>query len=188
MAHALPMRSSPQPTCVGRPEKPKPGRDGITTSNASSARPPVLRGIRERTNELDLLEHRPRPPVRDNQRHGIRVPRTHVDEVDVDAVNVRRELRQGIELCFGLAPVVVRAPITNEFLELRQLHALPLIRRGLLVRPARRLEAAAEVRQVSIGHADAERHHLGVVFSSGRRRFAGNRRKHGDSQARCRRG
>ena len=110
-----------------------------------------------------------------------------MDEVDVDAVDVRRELRQGIELCFGLAPVVVRAPITNEFLELRQLHALPLIGRGLLVRPARRLEAAAEVRQISIGHADAERHHLGVVvFSSGRCRRCcahSGRGEHGKSHA-----
>jgi hypothetical protein len=34
------MRSRPHPTSFGRDEKPKPGSDGTTTSNASSARPP----------------------------------------------------------------------------------------------------------------------------------------------------
>ena len=38
------MRSNPQPSSVGREEKPKPGRDGITTSKASSALPPCAVG------------------------------------------------------------------------------------------------------------------------------------------------
>jgi hypothetical protein len=55
------------PTRLGRSlRKPKPGRDGITTSKASSARTTVLRGIREWTYELDLLKHRTGPPVRDD--------------------------------------------------------------------------------------------------------------------------
>ena len=38
------MRSGSQPVPVGRPEKPKPGKDGMTTSKASSARPPCAVG------------------------------------------------------------------------------------------------------------------------------------------------
>src|SRR3982750_2766812 len=43
-AHALPTRSRFQPDSVGRSEKPKPGSEGITTSNASSALPPCAVG------------------------------------------------------------------------------------------------------------------------------------------------
>jgi hypothetical protein len=43
-SHARPIRSNPQPASVGRDEKPKPGKDGITTSKASSARPPYFVG------------------------------------------------------------------------------------------------------------------------------------------------
>lgn len=38
------MWSEPQPVFVGRPEKPKPGSDGTTTWNASSALAPCAVG------------------------------------------------------------------------------------------------------------------------------------------------
>ena len=50
--------------------------------------------------------------------------RADVDEVDVDAVDGRHELRQGVQLRFGLAPVVAAAPVAHELLELRELRAL----------------------------------------------------------------
>ena len=43
-SQARPMRSRPHPSSVGRDENPKPGRDGMTTSKASSARPPYAVG------------------------------------------------------------------------------------------------------------------------------------------------
>jgi hypothetical protein len=40
-----PIRSDPQPASARRDEKPKPGREGVTTSKASSGRPPYLVGL-----------------------------------------------------------------------------------------------------------------------------------------------
>src|SRR2546425_8799170 len=47
-----------------------------------------------------------------------------MDEVDVHAVDLGRELGQGVELRLGLAPVVVGLPVARELLNRRQLHAL----------------------------------------------------------------
>ena len=135
------MRSRPQPISVGRDEKPKPGRDGITTSKASSARPPNAVGSVSGPIDLDLLEDRARPPVRDDQRQRVRVARTDVDEVDVDAVDRRDELRPGVQLRLGLAPVVVRAPVADELLQLGQPRALRPIGNRLPVGPAGRRDA-----------------------------------------------
>ena len=62
--------------------EPEPGIDGITTSKASSARPRT-RGIGERADELDLLEDRTGPPVRDDDRQRVIVLGSDVDEVHV---------------------------------------------------------------------------------------------------------
>ena len=45
-------------------------------------------------------------------------------EVDVDAVDTGCELREGIELRFGFPPVIAAAPVTHQFLELRELRTL----------------------------------------------------------------
>ena len=68
-----------------------------------------------------------------------------VDEVNVDPVDRRHELRQGIELRLRLAPVVAAAPVPNQLLQLGQLRALRLIGDGFLVGPSRGSNAPAEV-------------------------------------------
>ncbi len=52
------MRWGSQPVEVGLAEKPWPGSEGITTSKASSAVPPWAVGSVERTDDLQLLDHR----------------------------------------------------------------------------------------------------------------------------------
>ena len=47
-----------------------------------------------------------------------------MQEVDVEAVDLGQELRQRIQLRLDIPPVVVGAPVVDEFLECRQLHAL----------------------------------------------------------------
>jgi hypothetical protein len=51
--------------------------------------------IGERFDDLELLDHGARPSVGDEQRQRVRLAGPAVDEVDVDAVDVRHELRQG---------------------------------------------------------------------------------------------
>jgi hypothetical protein len=74
--------------------------------------------------------------MRDDQRKRILVTRTDVDEVNVHPIDVGHELRQGIQLRFGLTPVVAAAPVPNQPLELGQLRTLRLIGDSLLVGPA----------------------------------------------------
>jgi hypothetical protein len=45
--------------------------------------------------------------VSDDQRQRILMLRLDVDEVDVDSVDLGRELRQGVQPCLDLAPVVL---------------------------------------------------------------------------------
>ena len=98
----------------------------------------AMRGrIGERADGLEQLEHRAGPAMRHDQRQGVRDARADVDEVDVHAVDRRHELRQGVELGFGLSPVVAGAPILDERLELRELYALRLVIDRLPVGPAR---------------------------------------------------
>ena len=50
--------------------------------------------------------------------------RTNVDEMNVEAINLGHELRQGVELGFDLSPIIFRQPIPREFLNRRELNAL----------------------------------------------------------------
>ncbi len=116
----------------------------------------VLRRICERTDQLDLLEDGARPPVRDDERQRRGVARADVDEVDVEAVDIRRELRQGIELCFRLAPVVATAPVLNQLLHLRQLRPLRPIGDRFLVRPPGGAQALAKIIERRARDVDAK--------------------------------
>jgi len=65
----------------------------------------VRGGIRQRLDDLQLLDDRAGPPVGDDQRQRILVPGADVDEVDVEPVDLGDELRQGVELRLAGAPV-----------------------------------------------------------------------------------
>jgi hypothetical protein len=79
-----------------------------------------------------------------------------VDEVDVDAVNGRLELREGVQFCLALAPVIIHRPMADEFLEFCELRALRLIGDGLLVGPSGRHEAPLQVGEVRVRYVNAE--------------------------------
>ena len=71
-----------------------------------------------------------------------------VDEMDVEAVDVGDELRQGIQLRFRLAPVVGRSPVANQRLQFRELDALRLVTDRLPIGPARGGDASAQIGEV----------------------------------------
>ena len=109
----------PRPARRGRgPSRPRsalprsrsPGRDGITTSNASSALPPWAVGSVSgpMTSSISMTE--PGPAVRDDQRQRVLVLRPDVDEVDVEPVDLGRELRERVELRLEPAPSRSRSP------------------------------------------------------------------------------
>src|SRR5262249_20293830 len=105
---------------------------------------------------------RARPAMRDQQWQGMRVARLDVDEVDVETVEPRLELRKRVELRFRLAPVVLVAPVGDQRLQLRELNTLRLIGDGLLVRPARRTNTVAQIDDRVFGDVDLEWSNRGV--------------------------
>ena len=114
----------------------------------------VLRGLGERIDDLQLLDRRARPPVRDDQRQRVLVLGANVDEVDVDPVDLGDEVREGRKALLELAPVVVRRPVVGQRLDRLELHALGGIH--LPVGPLRRLDAAAQVLELLLGDVDRE--------------------------------
>src|SRR5437868_15531399 len=79
-----------------------------------------------------------------------------MDEVDVHAVDLGRELGQGVELRLGLAPVVLGLPVARELLNRRQLHALRPICDQLPGGQARRGDPAAQLGELLFGSVDVE--------------------------------
>ena len=105
--------------------------------------------------------------------------------MNLHPVDVRRELRQGVQRRFDLAPVVIFLPITREFAHRRELHALRCICHRFLLRPLCRGDPPAEVRQRFVGHTDMERADRRVRCGRGCCGRAGARRNGLD--AACRR-
>ena len=66
--------------------------------------------------DFEELDHRAGPAVRDDQRQRALVARLDVDEVDVEPVDLGLELREGVQLCLGLPPVVLGRPVACELL------------------------------------------------------------------------
>ena len=84
----------------------------------------MCRGIGQGIDNLQLLNDRARPSVRDDKRQSILMFRTDVDEMNVQPIDHSLEHRQGIQFRLDLAPIVFCPPIAREFLHCRELHAL----------------------------------------------------------------
>src|SRR5881396_2455281 len=84
-------------------------------------------GIDERVDNLQLLDDRAGPSMRNDDRQGIFMFRTNVNEMYVQPVDLGDEIRQGVQSRLDLAPIVLRRPIVGELLHRRELWALRLI-------------------------------------------------------------
>jgi len=56
----------------------------------------VCRGIDKRIDDLQLLDDRAGPSVRDDERQRILMFRTNVDEMNVEPIDLGDEVRQGV--------------------------------------------------------------------------------------------
>ena len=121
----------------------------------------VRRRVGERADGLQQLDDRAGPAVGHDQRQRVLVRRLHVDEMDLDPVDLGRELRQRVELRFGLAPVVLGRPVTSELLHRRQLDALRPVSDELLAGPARRGDAPAQIVHLLLWNPQEEGPDLG---------------------------
>ena len=110
--------------------------------------------IGQRLDDLELLDGRARPAVGDDQREGVVVRRADVDEVDVDAIDLGHEVRQGREALLERAPVVLGGPVASERLDRVQAHTLGRIR--FPVGPPGRFDASTEVCELLVRDAEGE--------------------------------
>ena len=116
----------------------------------------MRRGVAERADHVEHLDHRAGPAVRDDQGQRVLVRRPDVDEVDVETVDLGQELRERVQPGLEPAEVVVVAPVPDEFPHSRQGHALRLISDGLLIGEACRRQASTQVVEVFLENADLE--------------------------------
>ena len=123
----------------------------------------MRRGIDERVDDLQLLDDRAGPSVRDDDRQRILMLRADMNEMNVQPVDLGDEVRQGVQLRLDLAPVVLRRPIAGELLHRRERHALRCIRDGFLFGPPRRVDAPAQVGELRLGGLDRERPDAGAA-------------------------
>ena len=113
--------------------------------------------VGQRLDDLQLLDDRTRPTVGDDDRQCVFVLGLHVDEVDVQSVDLRDELRIRVELRFDLAPVIVLGPVVGELLDGGELDALRVVGHRLAIRPACGGDAAMKVFERLVREMNAER-------------------------------
>jgi hypothetical protein len=89
-----------------------------------------------------------------------------MNEVNVDVVDGRYELRQCVQPRFHLAPVVVSTPVPNQLLQIGGLHALRLVGDGFLVGPSPGRKTPAEIDDHFLRNVDLERPNCAVLGRS----------------------
>ena len=104
----------------------------------------MCRGIGQRIDDLQLFGDRTGPSVRNDERQRIFVFGADVNEMNVQSIDLSEEVRQGLQFCLALAPVVIGRPITRQRLHRRKLHALRSIRNGFPFRPLCRFDAPTQ--------------------------------------------
>src|SRR5207244_13355931 len=117
--------------------------------------------IRERRDDFHLLDERPRPAMGDDHRQRILFLRLDVNEMNVQPIDVGDEIRDGVYLRLGFAPVVVGAPIPREFMHRRGLNALRCIVDRFILGPLRRLDAPTQIGKLGFGNTPMKRTYLG---------------------------
>jgi len=134
-------------------------------------------GIGERINNFELLDDRARPAMRDDERQRILVLRADVDEMNVESVDLRDELRIRVQLRLALSPVVLHRPIASKRLRRRQLNALRRVRDRLVFGPFRRFDAPTQIGELVVCELHPKRTNVGVLLTA---HFEfGNRTGHG---------
>ena len=164
-AHQLgpgPRRPAQVPADLGRlAGEPVPRQGGEHEVEGILGAAAVRRRVGERADRVEHLDHGAGPAVRHDQRQRVLVLGPDVDEVDVDAVDLGRELRQRVQLRLGPAPVVLPGPVARQRLERRQLHTLGAVVDQLPARQPRRRDAATQLRKPLFRELDLERTDVG---------------------------
>ena len=150
-------------------ENPYPGRSGITTSKASSVRPPYGAGsvsigmiFRESVKRSGIA-------MCQDERKRLRAHSALMDEVNADTIHGGLEMSELVQSRPLFAPIVVVLPVGDELPEVVQIGAGIPFRAFDLIRPSCILEPPAQVDQHIRGGVDPG----SAVRPSGRRYGAG---------------
>jgi hypothetical protein len=112
--------------------------------------------VDQRSDQLQELGHRAGEAVRDQQRLRVGPLGADVQEVDALAVDLGDELGVPVELRLLAAPVVLRAPVLGEVLEVAQRYAASPRHAGQLTGPAGVRQPVVQVVEVGLGDPDLE--------------------------------
>ena len=157
------MRTGSHPVAVGLAEKPWPGQRRDHQMECVLRAPAVGGGISERLDDLQLLDDRAGPPMRHDQRQRVLMLGSDVDEVDVEPVDLRHEVRQDVQPRLALAPVVVGPPVARELLDHREPHTLRIVADRLSLGPPGRVYAPAQLDELGLRETDLKRTNSGVL-------------------------
>ena len=107
----------------------------------------VRGGISQWIDDLQLLDDRAGPAVRDDERQRIFMFRTNMNEMNVEPVDLGDELRQGVEPRLRLSPIVAGAPVAHQLLNFSSRtpcdRSLTVSRSGHRVAPMRRRRSSS---------------------------------------------
>jgi MFS transporter, PHS family, inorganic phosphate transporter len=142
--------------------EPVPGQRGDHQVEGVRRGRAVRGGVGERADDLQLLDDRAGPAVRDDQRQRAGVPGADVDEVDVQPVDLGDEVRQLAEPGLARAPVVAGGPVAGQVLHHRERDALRVVGDRLALGPPGRGDAPAQLGELGLREADLERADGGV--------------------------
>jgi hypothetical protein len=118
--------------------------------------------IAERSDQVDELHDRARPPVDEHERCGGRLRRPHVQEVHGLPVDRGNALRIRVERRLVRAPVVLRPPILGELLQVVRRDAATPAQAGQVIGPPRGAQPPLEVVEVCVGNGDAKGRQRGL--------------------------
>ena len=77
----------------------------------------------------------------------LRMRGAHVQEMNVEPVDLRSELRKAVEQRFATAPIIVLSPVLADLFDPRQRHALAPVVDELCLRPAGPLQSRLKIRE-----------------------------------------
>jgi len=116
----------------------------------------VEAGVGERRHDRQQLGEGAGPAVGEDQWKRPRSPAARVDEVDGEAVDLRQELREGVEPRLGASPVEALLPGGRQRPHVAEIGPERPARAVGLVGPARARQPGSEVLDDGVGDGDAE--------------------------------
>ena len=110
--------------------------------------------VGQRADDLEEFDDRTGPAVGHDHRHRLRVPRAHVQELDVQPIQSGAVLAEAVEQPLAASPVVIPLPMVAKCADLLQRSALAPIGNGFLFRPAGLGEASPEIIQFALRYVE----------------------------------